>query len=76
MTYEEFLDEVVTLITEIYTMDDEAAIALVMRAQADDFFSGHDDDPSICTQERAELDARTVFKKYKAKAARKGRQAN
>jgi hypothetical protein len=65
MTYEEHLDEVATLITEIYTMDDEAAIALIMRAQADDFFSGHDDDPSICTQERAELDARSVFKKYK-----------
>lgn len=66
MTYEEHLDEVSTLITEIYTIDDEAAIALVMRAQADDFFSGHDDDPAICTQERAELDARAVFKKYKA----------
>lgn len=66
MTYEEHLDEVATLITEIYTMDDEAAIALVMRAQADDFFSGHDDDPAICTQERAELDARAVFKQYKA----------
>lgn len=65
MTYEEHLDEVVTLITEIYTMEDEAAIALVMRAQADDFFSGHDDDPTLCTQERAELDARAVFKKYK-----------
>lgn len=65
MTYEEFLDEVVTLLTEIYTMKDEAAIALIMHAQADDFFSGHDDDPAICTQERAELDARTVFKKYK-----------
>jgi hypothetical protein len=72
MTYEEHLDEVATLITEIYTMDDEAAIALVMRAQADEFFSGHDDDPSICTQERAELDARAVFKKYKqSKPARK-----
>jgi hypothetical protein len=35
-----------------------------MRAQADDFFSLHDDDPAICTQERAELDARTVLKKY------------
>jgi hypothetical protein len=46
-------------------MKDEAAIALIMRAQADDFFSLHDDDPAICTQERAELDARTVFKKYK-----------
>lgn len=65
MTYEEHLDEVVTLITEIYTLEDEAAIALVMRAQADDFFSGHDDDPALCTQERAELDARAVFKKYK-----------
>ena len=38
---------------------------MVMRAQADDFFSGHDDDPSICTLERAHRDAGTVFKKYK-----------
>jgi len=68
MTYEEFLDEVATLLTEIYTLDDDTAIAVVMRAQADDFFSGHDDDPSICTQERAEQDARAVFKQYKAKA--------
>jgi len=36
-----------------------------MRAQADDFFSGHDDDPSICTLDRAHRDAQTVFKKYK-----------
>jgi len=73
MTYEEHLDEVATLITEIYTLSDEAAIALVMRAQADDFFSGHDDDPSICTQERAEQDARKVFKQYKPKPARRPR---
>ena len=66
MTYEEHLDEVTTLLTEIYTLSDETAIEIVMRAQADDYFSGHDDDPTICTQERAELDARTVFKKYKA----------
>lgn len=65
MTYEQFLDEVATLLTEIYTLDDDTAIAIVMRAQADDFFSGHDDDTSICTQERAEQDARTVFKQYK-----------
>ncbi len=65
MTYEEYLDEVATLITEIYTLTDEAAIQVVMRAQADDFFSIHDDDPSICTQERAEQDARTAFKRYK-----------
>ena len=66
MTYEEHLDEVTTLLTEIYTLSDETAIEIVMRAQADDYFSGHDDDPTICTQERAEQDARSVFKKYKA----------
>ena len=65
MTYEEHLDEVTTLITEIYSLSDEAAIQLVMRAQADDFFSAHDDDPSMCTQARAEQDARAAFKKYK-----------
>lgn len=65
MTYEQHLDEVATLLTEIYTLADQVAIDIVMRAQADDYFSGHDDDPGICTQERAELDARAVFKKYK-----------
>lgn len=65
MTYEEYLDEVTTLITEKYAVADAAAIKMVMRAQADDFFSGHDDDPSICTLERAHRDAQTVFKKYR-----------
>ena len=65
ITYEQHLDEVATLLTEIYTLSDEKAIAIVMQAQADDYFSGHDDEPSICTRERAEQDARTVFKRYK-----------
>ena len=65
MTYEEHLDEVTTLITEKYDATDQAAIAMVMRAQADDFFSGHDDDPSICTLKRAQRDARTVYQKYR-----------
>ncbi|WP_153147848.1 hypothetical protein [Dechloromonas sp. H13] len=65
MTYEEHLDEVTTLITEKYDATDQAAIAMVMRAQADDFFSGHDDDPSICTLERAHQDARAVFRQYR-----------
>lgn len=64
MTYEEYLDEVTTLITEKYDLGDEAAIEMVMRAQADDFFSGHDDDTSICTLDRAHRDAGTVFKRY------------
>jgi hypothetical protein len=61
MTYEEFLDEVTTLITERYDLTDEAAIKLVMRAQAADFFTLHDDEPSMRTQERAEQDAKTIY---------------
>lgn len=65
MTYEEYLDEIATLLTEIYTLSDEIAIGIVMRAQEDEFFSPHDDDPSICTLERAQQDVRTVFRDYK-----------
>lgn len=64
MTYEEHLNEVTTLITEKYGVADLKAIEMVMRAQADEFFSGHDDDPSICTLDRAHQDAQTVFKQY------------
>ncbi|MEW5770159.1 MAG: hypothetical protein AB1831_07300 [Pseudomonadota bacterium] len=65
MTYEQHLDEVATLLYEEYELSEEAAIQMVMRAQADDYFSGHDDDPSICTLERAHQDAKAVFKRYK-----------
>ncbi len=65
MTYEEYLDEVATLLTEIYTLADEVAIDIVVRAQADEFFSQHDDDPALCTQERAEQDVRAIFKRYR-----------
>jgi hypothetical protein len=75
MTYEEHLDEVAPLLTEIYTLSDEVAIDIVMRAQDDEYFSGHDDDPSICTQERAELDARAIFKKYRPAKKRTGNTA-
>ncbi len=68
MTYEGFLDEVTTLITEKYDVSDKDAITMVMRAQEDEFFSGHDDNPQTCTLDRAHEDARTVFKKYHAKS--------
>lgn len=64
MTYEEFLDEVTTLITEKYDVADDTAIGMVMRAQADDYFSAHDDDPSLRTLPRAHKDAKAVFSKY------------
>jgi methyl coenzyme M reductase gamma subunit len=62
MTYEEYLDEVTTLLTELYDLSDEDAIKYVMRAQAADYFTLHDDLPEMRTQERAEQDARTIFK--------------
>ncbi|MCU6433579.1 hypothetical protein LPB67_07285 [Undibacterium sp. Jales W-56] len=61
MTYEEYLDEVTTLMTEMYDLSDQAAIKYVMRAQAADYFSLHDDHPEMRTQERAVQDAKTVF---------------
>ncbi len=71
MSYEEHLDEVTTQITEIYTVEDEDAIRMVMAAQEDEYFSGHDDDPSICTLERAGIDARWVFAHYDRQGQRK-----
>ena len=65
MTYEDYLDEVATLLTEKYAMSDEAAIKLVMQAQAADFFTLHDDDPSICTQAKAEEDAKAISEKFR-----------
>ena len=61
MTYEEYLDEVTTLMTEKFDLADEDAIKHVMRAQAAGFFSLHDDLPEMRTQERAEQDAKTIF---------------
>jgi ABC-type iron transport system FetAB ATPase subunit len=61
MTYEEYLDEVTTLMTELYDMSDEDAIKHVMRAQAANFFTLHDDDEAMRTLERAREDAKTIF---------------
>ncbi|MEO6351482.1 MAG: hypothetical protein ABI575_04335 [Oxalobacteraceae bacterium] len=61
MTYEEYLDEVTTLMTEMYDLSDAAAIKYVMRAQAGNFFSLHDDDEAMRTQERALQDAKMVY---------------
>jgi hypothetical protein len=43
LTYEAFLDEVTTLLTELYDMEDSAAIKLVMDAQDAEYFVAHDD---------------------------------
>lgn len=62
MTYEEYLDEVTTLIAEKYDLEDEAAIKIVVDAQARGYFVAHDDQKSMRTLDRAHEDARTLFK--------------
>lgn len=64
MTYEEYLDEVTTLITERYKLIDAAAIGLVMQAQAADFFVTHDESPAQRTKQQAKLDARSIFEQH------------
>jgi hypothetical protein len=61
MTYEEYLDEVTTLITEKYNLSDAAAIKLVVKAQDLDFFIGHDEQETLRTVERAHQDAKTLY---------------
>ncbi len=61
MTYEEYLDEVTTLIVEKYGVKDAAAIKIVVEAQDKEFFVAHDDKPEMRTVERAHQDARTLY---------------
>lgn len=71
MTYEEFLDEVTTLITEKYGTADEVAIKQVMAAQEAGFFSDHDEQPALRNIERAHQDAATIGKPRKPGRAHK-----
>lgn len=61
LTYEAYLDEVTTLLTELYELDDEAAIKLVVDAQDDEYFSPHDDHEEMRTPERAKEDAVALY---------------
>jgi hypothetical protein len=62
LTYEAYLDEVATLLTELYDLDDNTAIKLVVDAQEAEYFSPHDDHPEMRTLTRAKEDAATLFK--------------
>ncbi|MES2152444.1 MAG: hypothetical protein V4508_21915 [Pseudomonadota bacterium] len=61
LTYEAFLDEVTTVLTELYDLDDAAAIKLVVDAQSADFFVAHDDKEELRTAEQAKKEAVTLF---------------
>ncbi len=67
LTYEEYLDEVTTILTELYDLDDAAAIKLVVDAQSADFFVRHDDVPEMRTVEQAKKDATTLHDDKKNK---------
>ena len=61
LTYEAFLDEVTTLLTELYDMEDSAAIKLVVDAQDAEYFVAHDDHAEMRTLERAKQDAVALY---------------
>lgn len=62
LSYEEYLDEVTTLLTEMYDLDDATAIKLVVTAQDAEYFVPHDDHEEMRTLERAKEDAAALFK--------------
>jgi hypothetical protein len=76
MTYEEYLDEVTTILTELYDLEDAAAIKLVVDAQDAEFFVQHDDKPEMCTLEQAKKDAVTLYeaKQNKSQTQKKQQQ--
>ncbi|THC45087.1 hypothetical protein C2862_08050 [Massilia sp. Mn16-1_5] len=74
MTYEAFLDEVTTLLTEIYDLDDETAIKLVVDAQANDYFVAHDDHEAMRTVEQAKKEAVALYEGKKNRTQTQERQ--
>jgi hypothetical protein len=61
MSYEDYLNEVTTLIYELYDLDEDAAIGLVVAAQDAEYFVPHDLAPEMRTLTNARLDALKLF---------------
>lgn len=76
LTYEEYLDEVTTILTEMYELEDEAAIKLVVDAQDAEFFVAHDDHEEMRTIEQAKKDAVALYqdKQNRAQTQKKQQQ--
>ena len=74
LTYEAYLDEVATLLTELYDLDDATAIKLVVDAQAAEYFSPHDDHPDMWTLTRAREDAVALYKARQARVSTQAKQ--
>lgn len=74
LTYEAFLDEIATLLTELYDLDDAAAIKLVVDAQANDHFVAHDDHAEMRTVEQARKEAKALYESKQNRVQTQGRQ--
>lgn len=74
LTYEEYLDEVTTILTEMYELEDEAAIKLVVDAQDAEFFVAHDDHEEMRTVEQAKKDAVTLYQDRQNRAQTQKKQ--
>ena len=71
MTYEEYLDEVTTLIFEKYDIPENEAVKIVMAAQDKEFFVPHDKSARLRNVDQAHKDAKTLFEAASVKAAAK-----
>lgn len=61
LSYEAYLDEVTTLLTELYDLDDAGAIKLVVAAQDAEFFVPHDANEAMRNLEQAKKDAVMLY---------------
>ncbi|MBB3223033.1 hypothetical protein [Pseudoduganella umbonata] len=71
MTYEEYLDEVTTLIFEKYDIPENEAVKIVMAAQDKEFFVRHDKSAKLRNIDQAHKDAKTLFEAAGVKLAAK-----
>jgi len=74
LSYEAYLDEVTTLLTELYDLEDSAAIKLVVDAQDAGFFIKHDEVEDLRTVEQAGKDAVTLFEQKQNKVQTQKKQ--
>lgn len=74
MTYEAYLDEVTTLLTELYDLEDSAAIKLVVDAQDAGYFIKHDEVDDLRTAVQANKDAVALYEQKQNKVQTQKKQ--
>lgn len=67
MTYEDYLNEVTTLIFEENDVTEQKAVHVVVAAQDAGFFVLHDENDAMRVQEQAEKDALSIFRQFMSK---------